>query len=81
MSTPRIDGLRPAYYNKDEDRYLSVGPTSDFDKWEPVLLLSANGGLDIMTLDATTAAWLLPDFVKLVTDYTRWLEREKEEVA
>lgn len=76
MNTPKIDGLRPAYYNKTEDRYLSIAPTTDFDEWEPVLLLTANGGLDVVVLDATTAAWLLPDIAKLVSDFARWAERE-----
>lgn len=78
MTTPKIDGLRPAYYNKAEDRYLSIVPTSGFDQWEPVLILSADGGLDVVVLDASTASWLLPDFAKLVSDYVRWMEREKE---
>ena len=78
MNTPKIDGLRPAYYNATEDRYLSVAPAGNFDEWEPVLLLTANGGLDVFTLTATTASWLLPDFAKLVSDYTRWLERNTD---
>jgi len=77
MTTPKIDGLRPAYYNKTEDRYLSIAPTGNFDEWEPVLFLSVNGESEVM-LDASTAAWLLPSIVKLSSDYTRWLEREKE---
>jgi len=81
VNTPKIDGLRPAYYNKTEDRYLTIVPTSDFDAWEPVLLLSANGGLDTVTLTAATAAWLLPDFAKLASDYARWMERQMEKVA
>lgn len=76
MNTPKIDGLRPMFYNTTEDRYLSVPPTGNFAEWEPVLLLTANGGLDVFTLTAETAAWLLPDFAKLVSDYTRWMERE-----
>ena len=78
MNQPKIDGLRPAYYNATEDRYLSIAPTGNFDQWEPVLILSANGGLDTVTLTAATAAWLLPDFAKLASDYTRWMERQIE---
>ena len=78
MNTPKIDGLRPAYYNAIEDRYLSIAPTGNFDQWEPVLILSANGGLDTVTLTAATAAWLLPEFAKLASDYTRWMERQIE---
>jgi hypothetical protein len=81
MNTPKIDGLRPMFYNATEDRYLSIAPAYAFDEWEPVLVLSANGGLDTVTLTAATAAWLLPDFAKLVSDYTRWLEREKDKTS
>ena len=82
MNTPKIDGLRPAYYNKTEDRFLSIAPTGNFDEWEPVLLLTADGGLDVAVPDATAAAWLLPDIAKLAGDYARWAEAElaKEKV-
>jgi hypothetical protein len=76
MNHPKIDGLRPAYYNATEDRYLSIVPTYAFDEWEPVLILSANGGLDTVTLTAATAAWLLPEFAKLASDYARFMERQ-----
>lgn len=78
MNIPKIDGLRPAYYNKTEDRFLSIAPTGNFDEWEPVLLLTANGGLDTMVLTAGTAAWLLPDFATLVSNFARWAEREMD---
>jgi hypothetical protein len=82
VNTPKIDGLRPAYYNKTEDRFLSIAPTGNFDEWEPVLLLTADGGLDVVMLDATTAAWLLPDIAKLTGDFARWAAAElsKEKV-
>ncbi len=78
MTHPKIDGLRPAYYNATEDRFLTIAPTGDFDQWEPVLLLTADGGLDTVVLTASTAAWLLPDIAKLVSDLARWAERELE---
>jgi hypothetical protein len=78
MDTPKIDGLRPMFYNATEDRYLSIAPTYAFDEWEPVLVLSANGGLDVVTLTPATAAWLLPDITKLACDYARWMERQME---
>lgn len=78
MNTPKIDGLRPTFYNSTEDRYLSVPPTSNFDEWEPVLLLTADGGLDVVVLSADVAAWLLPDVARLVADYARWLERQAD---
>lgn len=78
MTQPKIDGLRPAYYNAAEDRFLSIAPTGDFEQWEPVLLLTADGGLDTVVLTASTAAWLLPEIATLVSNFARWAERELE---
>lgn len=75
MNYPEIDGLRPGYLNKADGRFRTLAPTEDFEHWEPVLILSADG-LDTVALTAETAAWLLPEFAKLVSDYTRWLECE-----
>lgn len=81
MAHYKINGLRPAYYNASEDRYLSIAPTGNFDEWEPVLLLSIDGGYNEFVLTASNAAWLLPDIVKLSSDYTRWLERQNKETT
>ena len=79
MSTPKIDGLRPAYYNAETDQYRFTapgGPTAEV--WEPVLILSV-GRVDTVTLTASNAAWLLPEFARLISDYTLYLERQTKE--
>ena len=80
MSTPKIDGLRAAYYNAETGQYRNTAPGGPtVEEWEPVLILSANGGLDAVTLTADVAAWLLPDFAKLIADYTGFMDRQTKE--
>jgi hypothetical protein len=75
VEIPKIDGLRPAFYNRAEDRYLTHVSSTDPGEWEAVLVLTTRNAGEVI-LTATTARWLLGDITKLVTDYAAWLEHQ-----
>lgn len=79
MTTPKIDRLQKAYYNAAEDRYQTTTPLENFEDWEPVLLFGTGEGSEMVALTADKAGWLLPDIANLISNYTRWLERQIKE--